>query len=345
MAPEDRTLELWSNSKILGYLEIVREPFFWGSRTQLALTNGSATNTTNWISIDNRQDTTRDAYVDVSSSSIDGELPTPVEIQLRNDDLSGRLYERFYIGVNAKSDPTNTLPVFEGEDIAGASITTPTFADSSGGQYASISVTGGNNKVYPRWSIPQAMADAFAGNFVRVLMKILVLNEDWVIKAQVLDTYNLVNLYEEQPRTIIDNFDDGEIIDLGVIPIPPVAYTSDLAAQTLRLEMYHTGGVSDVGQIDIDYVFLMPTDAGRTIIQRGMQIPSTNEMIFDDIERVWVSNEGGYRHPIYSPRGPGVMVFPGFDNRIFILHDRSSISDPADSKSMKLFYRPRRLTI
>ena len=67
---------------------------------------------------------------------------------------------------------------------------------------------------------------------------------------------------------------------------------------------------------------------------------------FDEIERIWVSYEDSLKHPIYSPRGPGVMLFPGVDQRLWLFHNRGSTnSEGSDLKSIQIWHRPRRLTV
>lgn len=337
--PEPDTLELWSNAAVSGQIEITRSPFFEGPRASLRLYNRHG-NSTSWLTIDNKNDATHDAFVDVEKlavGNISGTLPAPVEIHIRNDEVGVQSWRTFYVGVNSRSDPFNLEPVIEFETQSGGGGSSSAFADASSGSYWATGTMGSGVHKYPKVTIPSTVADKFAGRFARVLIKTMTSTGEFVYQAKVLEQYGLIDLFVGRPRV-------GEadaLVDLGVIPIPPVAYTSNLAEQKLEIECYHEE-LSD-RSTGIDYVLLMPTDSGRTLHQAGMDIPSGDHVIFDEIEKVWVSNESDLRHPIYTPRGPGVFIIPNCENRIWILHEGGS--EEYGDKSIRAYYRPRRLTL
>ena len=338
--PAANTLELWPNFQVEGAIEFTRSPYWEGPRTQLTLSNRySALGTTNWLRIDNRNDATHDAFVDIAQGYIDGTIPAPLEIHLRNDEATGASWGTFYIGVDARSGPTNLEPILEGEDQTGGGGSNSASSDASGGSVWGIPVTAADTHLYPRWTIPSAWADKFRGRFVRVLLRAGASAYDWVYQVRVRDQYNLITLFAGRPRSA----SGSQIIDLGTVPIPPVAYTSDLAEQVLQLDLYHTAGSTNFGTVD--FIVLLPTDSGRTIKQVGMQIPAGDWVIFDEIEKIWVSNESDLKHPIFTPRGPGVLAFPEVANRLWIFHDGGTHGDTGALKSIKVYYRPRRLTL
>lgn len=343
--PSREVLTLWANKEISGAIEIVREPFFWGNRTAVSLSNRYNAGTTSQIRIDNRQDSTHDCFVEIAGSQIDGELPTPAEIYLQQDDTTGgtgRNYGRFYIGVNAFADPTSFEPVLEAEDMTGVADSTTASTSMSGGVYSTVTVGSAFSKVYPKWTVPAAWADAFRGRYVKLLVKFLGKTSNWVVQPVVYEYNGLQELFVGRPRQIVNS---NGLVDLGLVPIPPSPYASDMASQQLGLILYHDGSNGASSYIQMDYLFLMPTDSGRTILQRGMFIPDGDYMLFDEIEGVFVSNESGLKHPIYTPQGPGTMLFPGRDQRVYILHGRDSTAEGADLKSVQIWYRPRRLTV
>lgn len=343
LTPYPEIFTEWANAKFSGSIMFTREPFFWGARTQVSLTNRWGTDNTSGLRIDNKETGSFDAHVDITAAKIDGELPTPAEIWLQNDDGSGRGYQNFYIGVNAHSDPLNIIPVLEAEAAGGAAQGDFVDANASGGNRTAWTINGANTTIRATWTIPAAWAEAFRGRYVRVLMKLGLIQSNWVIQPKIMERYAAQTIFTGLPVVVRTG---SKIVDLGAIPLPPVAYTSGLADQVFALDMYHDGSLLANSYLEADFIFFMPTDSGRTIVQRGMQIPATDYMIFDEIEGVWVSYEDSLKHPIYSPRGPGVMLFPGQDQRLFLFHDRGSTSgETADLKSIQIWYRPRRLTI
>lgn len=338
--PAPNTLELWANFQLQGAIELRRMPYFEGPRTQLPLSNRYSAGTTAWLQIDNRNDSTRDAFVNIGSGSIKGTLPAPAEIHLRNDLGSGASWRNFYIGVDARSGPTSLEPVLEGEAQSGGGGSNSADTSASGGSVWTVGTTAPNVHKHPKWTIPSTWADAFQGRFARVLVRVGTSSYDWVYQAKIKEQYGLIDLFVGRPRSS----GDDKIVDLGTVPVPPIAYTTDLAEQKLEIELYHTGAGSTYNSID--FIALLPTDSGRTIVQTGMQIPDGDWVIFDEIEKVWVSNESNLKHPIFSPRGPGVLLFPGVANRVWVFHDGyASSGDPSAPKSIKMYYRPRRLTL
>ena len=341
--PENGLLQSWPNALFSYRLTLTREPFFWGTRTQIPLSNVYGSNNTAGLRIDNRQSGSYDAYVDIDASDVLGELPTPAEIWLQNDDATSRGYRSFHIGVNARSNPSSLVPILEAESAGGATKTNYSATNASNGNMTYWAINGANTQITATWTIPATWAEAFRGRYVRLLMKVGTVQSRWVVRPKIMERYGLQTIFQADPVILED---DGLIYDLGTVPIPPVGYTSNLADQVFALDMYHDGSQFTNSYLEADYIFFMPTDSGRTIIQRGMTIPASDYMIFDEIERIWVSYEDSLKHPIYSPRGPGVMLFPGVDQRLWLFHNRGSTnSEGSDLKSIQIWHRPRRLTV
>lgn len=340
LVPDQQTAEQWANALMTVRFEVEREPFFWGARTAIPISNRHGSATTAGLTIHNRQDASRDAHFDIAAGVIDGTVAAPLELELTNTDGAGRSYEDFYIGVNAKSDPANYVPTLEAEAESTSFGSTTAFASASGGNVRQFTVNA-DTTIYPKWVISSTLASDLKGRYVRVLVKLGSHTEghNWQMAAAIYEQYGLVPLYTGRSKVLPGV---SSIVDLGLVPVPPMGYAESLAEQRLTLIIRHEHTASSV--LNIDYIFLMPTDSGRTILQRGMQIPANDEIIFDEIEKVWVSNESNLKHPIYSPRGPGVLVFPNVAQQVFILHNRDSTSDPADTMSVKAWYRPRRLS-
>lgn len=338
--PAADTLTLWPNYQVEGAIEFTRSPYWEGQRVQLALANRYSVGTTNWLQIDNRNDSTHDAWVEIAQGSVKGTVPAPLEIHLKNDEAGGASWRNFYIGVDARSGPTSLEPVMEGEDQSGGGGSNNASSGASGGSVWTIPSSAADVHLFPKWVIPSAWADKFRGRFARVIVRWTDGAYDWVFQPKIKDQYGLLDLFVGRPRAS----GVGGLLDLGTVPIPPIAYTEDLAEQKLEIELYHTGAGNNSGSID--FIVLLPTDSGRTIVQTGMQIPAGDWVIFDEIERLWVSNESNLKHPIFTPRGPGVLAFPEVANRVWIFHDGFSTTGATDAaKSIKIYYRPRRLTL
>lgn len=316
--PDPNALGLWANNEVFGTLSVVRKPWE-GDITLLPLSNGHGTNVTTGITVDNRvSGATYSPYVDISASDVDGTLPAPLRLQLQNADGVSRSYERFWVGVNAYANDTSILPGLAGTTMSGSS----------------------GQRSYAKWSMAESWSDAFRGRMVRVLLSLDSIVGQWSIQPVVYEYYGLEEIFVGPWVSV--NVISARWFDLGVIPIPPTGWTDNLAALQFGII-----GIpkNDSSSLTIGAVNFVPTDSGRTIVQRGMQIPAGDYMYFDEIDQVWTSIESGKRHPLYSVAGPGMYVFPGVDQRVTIFHDRGSSGDDSDLLTVQAWYRPRIATV
>lgn len=328
-----KSLQVFGQAQINARLIVTRAPYWEGARTQIPLTNGNGTNNTSGLSINNRAGN----WVGISSANVTGVLPAPLELQLVNTTGASRGYANFYIAVNDFN--TSLAHHIEGEtatDTGGSIVGT---GNASNSQVLSFNVA---STTFASIALSSALLQQTAGRYMRVMARIDTMSvaTSLYCKAMVLDYYNLVPLWVGDEVTV--RFDD-EMLDLGVVPLPPGGYVSNYGQLTLRLSFRSGGGTSTVA---LDYVQLLPSDplCWRHVIQRGMLVLANDYIVDNGIEGVTYLVEGGVAHPIYSPVGAPAHVWPNRDQRVYILHDGTG-QTANWTLNVRAYYRPRRVTI
>ena len=316
-------------------LLITRQPFWEGARTQIALTNPNGTNDLTGLAIDNGATN----YVGIAASVILGDLPTPLEVQLRNTTGNDRSYYGFHLSNNTFA-PTIAIQV-EGEDnessIAGTAV-----AGASGGE---VAVVTGANPASIEFDIPAATVIGYGGRWARVLALCPSVMPGgtgpiygW---AQLYDYYGLVTLYRT-PMTLLRT--DDYMQDFGAIPLPPGG-SNAAGWEQLVLKLWFQG-VSTSLAVAVDYIALAPAEARwyRYFVQRGMAVADDDWLIDDGIEGAQYLIENSANHPIYATVTPPVHVQPAAAQRLYIWQEGSSVL-ATWSMEVKAYYRPRIATL
>ena len=160
------------------------------------------------------------------------------------------------------------------------------------------------------------------------------------VKPVIMDDTGAITLDADEEVTLPSTQTD--LVDLGVLPLPPGGYDPLAAAHVLGLAMRSTLASATV---NLDYIQLTPVDSYRHIVMLGNQIANGDAVVDDGLENQVYSLESGVHHYILSPRGAPLMVWPGLTQRIYILHDTGASAPIANTFSVQVLYRPRRLTI
>ena len=141
---------------------------------------------------------------------------------------------------------------------------------------------------------------------------------------------------------VVQNY--AHVVDLGTLQIPPwLPGISDQAPVGLRLGARRAGGFN---QTFFDY-FLFPANAFRQLTPRGYGIATGVTLADDGItETVWTDGwTGGGKTGHYSGYGDWITLIPGKDQRLlFLFNTMTGGYDDAITATIKVFYRPRRLT-
>jgi len=287
----------------------------------------------------------------IDGADVDGVVPTPLRLELTNNNGVSVSFRRFFLSLNAFADPQSQRDddyhIIEGEDATSVSAggSTVALATCRGGNYKLMTwaTTAAHNANYFNFTLPAAALASMAGGWFRLLVRLVV--------APPVDTFVKLAIKipaGAAPLTTI--WESGEmrldtlysLRDLGTIPLPPLALAShdDVA---LILSVRRAGA----GSLGIDFLALLSTDAMHAFEQTGYQIPNGHKVILDGIARrtVYYQSTTGKQLGIYRDNLPHLHLWPGRDQAVEILYDEGSSMTVSRTLSVRAYTRPRRLTV
>lgn len=339
-------MAIWGNKHLPVRIHITRR-YYWEAvtATELQLSSkASGTPATGGKTIHNQNDASEGNYVQIASSQVTGTLPAPIKISLINNSGSAKGYNNIYMAVNAFNDPTNFAHFQEGETSIysgwGTAVTGQTSCSNNG--YVTRTFAAGGTD-YFKWTLSSALLQDTMGRRFRLLARFNGYTTGTTaikVKPVIMDDSGLITLDADAEMTLPATQTD--LVDLGVLPLPPGGYDPLGAAHVLALAMRSTLASATV---NLDYIQLTPTDSYRHIVMLGNQIANGDAVVDDGLENQVYSLEGGVHHYILSPRGAPLMVWPGLTQRIYILHDTGASAPITSTFSVQVSYRQRRLTI
>lgn len=314
-----------------------RAPWWEGPEVELAISSQGNLAATGGRRITNNG---TDNWVQVTGGLVLGTEPSPVRLRLTNDSGASHSYNEFYIGVNAFASPSTFVGVHQGEaDLNGAG--SVALATCSNGYYRNFNVTS-SEQLLASWLLTAAEMTS-GGRWCRLLARLA--GYDYTrrvrVRAVIRDYYGLVTLWEGSQVWLPDFWGTIELNDLGSVPIPPGAYSSEYAQCRLFLSMQADSNTT----VAIDYVQLVPMDGYRHVTQVGYQTPdgaATEVNEGDESVYFW---SGTQRWPLHVMTGPGLKLWPNVTQRVYVLHDEGADSPVANTLSVQLWHRPRRAVV
>lgn len=335
----DSAMSTFGSLVMRARLQVQRRPWWEGSRTAVPLTNGNGSNNTSGLTIKNHDDGNAgdDNYLGISAGNVGGVLPTPAEIQLTNTNGATIAINSFTIANNI-FDPSFTH-ILEGESRLGGYGSVQSAATCSNGQLVRLTGTG---SIQCAWSLSSGLLQASEGRFFNLVARIptFATSPGVYCTAMIKDANNLVTLAmgKEMKLTLGSSY----LQILGTLPLPPGGFNTAYAGQTLFLQFRTTAAET----IEIDYIQLTPSEelCWRQVLAMDTGHVANSIFVDDGIEGLTYRSVSGAAHPIYDPKGTPVHLFPGVNQRLYVLMDGL---DATIDKSMsaKVWYRPRRLSI
>lgn len=337
---------------ITGKFEIAitytRKNYWEGAEAQLPLTNGNGTNNTTGLTVYNHDDSTsgHDNYVSIVAADVAGDLPGPVRLEMTNS-LAASYIWTLWLGHNW-TDPANFGHILEAESAIGGTI----YADSycSGGYYSSIALASGAEAELFSWTLASAAQVAAAGRWYKPLVRFRVgATGDGMINDTV--GTNLVNYrikIKSGTQIIYTSAYVYKTGELSAIRIPPQLFRqSGLRDISLVLCGKQTTGSSKT--IDVDFMMLQPLDGWRKIVFPYNYIANTYRLIDDGFygDVYGDTGAGSGKIPASGIYGAPIMLEPGKIQRLYFLWAMNYVNShqPAMTATIKLYYRPRKLTL
>lgn len=340
-----------SNDWLLLEVEWTRR-FYWeaSSEASLQLTNGNATNTASGIPIYNHDDTDtgsgyHDNWFTIAASQIAGDLPAPVRLEMRND--STRPTKRVYLGRSYRADTYGTTLVLEGENSTVAEGSAASDDSCSNSAYIATPI-GPTAKIFS-WTLSRALLATLRGHWYRLMMRTVNPTPGTLVGARfrLKVVAEVTTIFVSQWVTLGS---DGataahQLHDLGLVQLPPgLVNAASPLPLTFQLEAQRPTTV----QMWLDFLYLLPTESARILVPKGYNTPNGVTLADDGASNTAYTliNDGIDRLPNYLTYGSPLVVEPGRRNTFYVLCDNDFDQSEVDrTHSVKLFYRPRRLTI
>lgn len=334
LAPDEEALTLWPNVKAAARLHITRRYYWEGSEVELQLSTSNQSAATGGRTIKNHDDsgTGDDNWVQIAADQVKGTLPTPVRLTLTNVSGAAQGYRDIYLATNAFADPANFVHMIEGE-AATTGLSSSADASCSNGATGTVTWSGSTEA---RWTIPAATVQDGGGRFFRLLARFSGVSGAFYAKPMLRDANGLIDLYTGCDEVYITSA--TPLIDLGEVPLPPVAGDASWTALTLILKLRATSSTT----IGLDFIQLTPKDSLCHLVQRGYDIANNGVITVDGPGEM--VHAGGAT--LYTPIGFPLFLFPGRLQRLLILENEGVVAPAiANSFSVRAYVRPRRLTV
>jgi hypothetical protein len=287
--------------------------------------------------------TPRGNWLSIAASAITGVIQTPAKILLTNASGGAKNYRNFYLSNNWEmAQPNFFYHQIEGEDaISGGTIINSTSAVASNSKYINGTFLGNTGGfLLPLTSFT---LNPTAGRRFKLFARF--------IGYQSLSSIYVQPIIKEAEGVLAVPGGKGDItllpastvewLDLGAISLPPGGYNTNWADHTLYLSI--RSATSAI--VNLDFVQITPLDSFRHLVQPGMQIANGDSIQDDGILGQAYSVEGGKNHAIIAARGKPLMLYPGKQQQIIINHDQGSTYDVASALTVRIWYRPRRITV
>lgn len=308
---------------------IKRKNYWEGAEAQIPLTNENGTNNTTGLTVFNTNDMTgtpptkRVNYVKMAAANLPGSIPAPPRIEITNTYSSGETrLSNVWLG-RSIDDATNPFQWFIPHEVT---------ENTTASTERQISLT----------ELDTNFLKGTKGGHYRIFTKMHYSYQDLRLNVALYFPASVALTPMQKAPEVVQNY--AHVVDLGTLQIPPwLPGISDQAPIGLRLGARRAGGFN---QTFFDY-FLFPANAFRQLIPRGYGIATGVTLADDGItETVWTSGwTGGGKTGHYSGYGDWITLIPGKDQRLlFLFNTMTGGYDDAITATIKVFYRPRRLT-
>lgn len=326
-----------------------RQPFWEGPLTQLRLTNSSASNDLDGITVDNVNDGNGENFVDINAQDVDGDLYAPVKIEMYNSYSSADPADEIYIFHNVYSNPSSLTHVLEGEDATGGTVT-PTAEGSPGSSddnYAALAWTATTETLIATWAITSVQLSYMAGGRFGIVARFNAAfpYTDCFLRLK-LESGTAV-LWEGEQRLVKP--DGRELYWLDTVRLPPyLAGQSDLRG--LNLTLYGYRNQAGEHTFDLDYLMLSPIsgDNGwKRFLSIDAGVDYEEYFYHDATERFdYRVDTSGDKVAEFTSYGGPIMLVPNEDQRLYFLSsDNQGLALVLQTWTVKMWYRPRRNTL
>lgn len=319
-------------------LLLSRRPWWEGAEVELQLSTSNQTAATGGRTIRNHDDggTGDDNWVQIAAAQVGGVLPAPARVELTNTTGSAQAYARLWMAVNAFSDPANFVHMIEAESRAAGIGTVTSDASCSNGSRLDVTLSAGASGVINFW-INAAQLQRTRGRRFRLLARFAANTGTPTITPRLVDDTGNTPLWFGE--SVIVATQGQHIADLGTVALPVGGWGSNYGGVALSLSC--RGAMN----AQLDFIQLTPLDSYRYVELFGYAVANNAALVDDGIEDRTYVLSGGVAYPYAAPRGSPLLLQPNTTQRIIFLHQTATAAPISSAFSVRVYHRPRRLTL
>ena len=282
-------------------------------------------------------------FVDIDSTEITGDMPTPVRLELINEDAGASL-ETLWIGANSISDAASFANILDFADSNTGSDSSNAAAVS--GLYRQYSITTTEAKV-TGWTIEAATLTAAKSRWFKCILRSYNGTNMTDVKLRIKILYSTKVIYTGAQVEYDDTYAGIARLwrEIDTVQLPPFAMDGN-APTDLTLELWGVSTSGGAETVDLDCIMLLPVDGSRKI--KSLKGVAQNSIVHEDgiLQNYYQEISSAIVRDMVA-EGDHVYLWPGVDNRIyFVQHSVTANTADIDREmTVSAFYRPRRSII
>lgn len=326
-------------------IDFERRNWWEGAEAQVPLSTTATARTTNAVELYNPWNAAASRYqhfVHIDYADVAGDLPGATRLEITNTKNDAAGIRWIWIGQNF-TRPDDFISVLEAEN---AFFVTPLVSVlSSGGLYTKTTINNNSEMDVLTWQLTANDLSFAAGRWYKALLRFELGGMSAVTgKFRIQLEYNGAAIWKS-PLVAPDSNYDMYMRDLITFQFPPsLAGETNLSALDLVLTCYQNSGIAQ--EVWIDCMILLPVDGYRMLEAWEMEY---NRRIVDDgiTPIVYEDNgSGAGKIPIIGYSTP-IMLQPNRTQRLYFVSSNNfgGLTKIDQTLSVKLYYRPRRLSI
>jgi len=245
-------------------------------------------------------------------------------VTLTNKSGASQSQRDIYFGINAFNNPST----FDG------TLGTQALSDTAPYTYATEQAD---------WTFTAAQLTALHGDSTRFVGAFAggYTDEIWWKLAQ--EYSGITNIANTSPIYPAYNLISPGLLDFGTMRVPPGGYTTTGTGIDLEIKAQSD---SENLSCTLTFMQMFPANNTRRYVFDASSVASNYAIVDDGVEGAAYMSGGGYRRDVVQAIGAPMMLYPQATGHRFIWLMRTSTGyDAADTASLTVKYRPRRLTV
>lgn len=279
-------------------------------------------------------------WIQAAAAQVAGDMPAPVRIEMQNTAGSSRAYQKLYINVNAYSDPANLVHYLQGEAVLSGGASSAD-ATCSGGNKWTVTVT--TTATTYQWTLPAADMQRTKGRRARILARVTSSSGAVYVQPKILNSDGAQTLWIGDELYLGSLVSDATLFDFGIVPLPAGGYSASYAAHRLGLAL--RGG--SIFVLDVLQLSMVDSFRFMDLNVSGVSTANNATIVHDGIEGLNYHVASSVRTPIATAFGGPITLEAATLQRIYFWEQLASGggSPIADTFSVRVYHRPRRLTV